>query len=38
MPVAQLEAIVGTILASEKLNNNTKKIFSFKNIDVINII
>lgn len=37
MPVAQLEAIVGTILAEEKLKNNTKKIFDFKNIDVINI-
>ena len=38
MPVAQLEAIVGTILAEEKLKNNTKKIFEFKNLDVINII
>lgn len=38
MPVAQLEAIVGTILAEEKLKNNTKKIFDFKNIDVINIV
>ena len=37
MPVGQLEAIVGTILAEEKLKNNTKKIFDFKNIDVINI-
>ncbi|MBQ7764534.1 hypothetical protein IJ384_04095 [bacterium] len=37
MPVAQLEAIVGTILAQEKLNNNTKKIFDFKNFDVINV-
>lgn len=38
MPVAQLEAIVGTVLAQEKLNNNTKKIFDFKNFDVINKI
>lgn len=38
MPVAQLEAIVGTILASEKLNNNTKVLFDFKGIDVINMI
>lgn len=38
MPVAQLEAIVGTLLATEKLNNNTKPIFEFKNIDVINVI
>jgi len=38
MPVAQLEAIVGTILASEKLNNNTKVLFDFKGIDVINVI
>ncbi len=37
MPVGQLEAIVGTILAEEKLKNNTKKIFEFKNSDVINI-
>lgn len=37
MPVAQLEAIIGTILAEEKLKNNTKKIFDFKNVDVINI-
>lgn len=38
MPVAQLEAIVGTILAEEKLKNNTKSIFTFKNLDVINLI
>lgn len=37
MPVAQLEAIVGTILAEEQLKNNTKKLFEFKNLDVINI-
>ena len=36
MPAAQLEAIVGTILAYEKLNNNTQKIFEFKGLDVIN--
>lgn len=38
MPVAQLEAITGTILAEEKLKNNTKKIFDYKGIDVINLI
>lgn len=38
MPVAQLEAIVGTLLAEEKLKNNTKEIFSFKGLSVINII
>lgn len=38
MPVAQLEAIVGTILAEEKIKNNTKNIFEFKNLDVINLI
>ena len=38
MPVAQLEAIIGTILAEEKLKNNTKSIFTFKNLDVINLI
>ena len=37
MPVAQLEAILGTLLACEKLKNNTKKIFDFKNINVINL-
>ena len=30
LPVAQLEAIVGTILAVEKLNNKTGKILDFK--------
>lgn len=38
MPVAQLEAIVGAILGSKKLKNKTKRIFSFKDIDVINLI
>jgi len=38
LPVAQLEAICGTLLACEKLKNNTKTIFEFNNIDVINII
>lgn len=38
MPMAQLEAIVGTILAEAKLNNKTKTIFTFKNLDVINAI
>lgn len=38
MPVAQLEAIVGTILACEKIKLNTKKIFEFKDLDVINVL
>lgn len=38
MPAGQLEAIIGTILACEKLKNNTKKIFEFKDLDVINVI
>lgn len=38
MPVAQLEAIVGTILATEKLKNNTTRIFDFKGLEVINIV
>ena len=38
MPVAQLEAIVGTILAENKLLNKTTKIFEYRNMDVINII
>lgn len=37
LPVAQLEAIVGTLLACEKLNNKTKKIFEYKDLDVINL-
>lgn len=37
MPVAQLEAIVGTLLAEETIKSNTKKIFDFKGIDVINL-
>lgn len=35
MPVAQLEAIVGTLIAAEKLNGKTKKIFEFKGLEVI---
>ena len=38
MPVGQLEAIIGTILAEENHKGNTKKIFEFKNIDVVNLI
>lgn len=37
MPVAQLEAIVGTILAEQHIKGATKKIFDFNGIDVINI-
>lgn len=37
MPVAQLEAITGIILGEKLLENKTKPIFSFKEIDVINI-
>ena len=37
LPVAQLESIVGTLLACEKLNNKTKKIFEYKGLDVINL-
>lgn len=38
MPVAQLEAIVGTLLGCQKLQNKTKKIFEFKGLDVINLL
>ena len=38
MPMAQLEAICGTILAAEKLKGNTQTIFQFKDTDVINLI
>lgn len=37
MPVAQLEAIIGTLLAEEKLQNKTKSIFEFRGINVINL-
>ena len=37
MPVAQLEAIIGTVLGQEKLKNNTEEIFEFKGLSVINI-
>ncbi len=36
MPVAQLEAIVGTILAEKKLQNKHEEIFEFKGLSVIN--
>ena len=36
VPASQLEAIVGTLLAEKKLNSETKKIFEFKGLDVIN--
>lgn len=38
VPAAQLEAIVGTILAEKKLNSQTEKIFEFKGLDVINAV
>ncbi len=37
MPVAQLEAIIGTILGQEKLKDNTEEIFEFKGLSTINI-
>ena len=37
MPVAQLEAIIGALLAEEKIKGNTKQIFKFKDLDVINL-
>ncbi len=38
MPVAQLEAIVGTLLAEQKLKGNTKQIFEFRGLDTINLV
>lgn len=38
IPAAQLEGIVGTIIAEKKLNNQTEKIFEFKGLDVINVL
>lgn len=37
MPVGQLEAIIGTILAEETIKKNTKEIFDFKGLSVINM-
>ena len=38
MPVGQLEAIIGTLLAEKQLNDQTEKIFEFKGLDVINAV
>lgn len=37
MPMSQLEAIVGAILAKEAVNNNFKQISEFRGLDVIDI-
>ena len=36
MPAAQLEAIIGTLLGEAKLKGETKEIFEFKDLSVIN--
>ena len=38
MPMGELEAIVGTILAEAKLKNRTQNIFEFKGLNVINAL
>jgi len=38
MPMGELEAIVGTILAEKFVNNETENIFEFKGLNVINAI
>ena len=38
MPVAQLEAIIGTILADKKLQDKTQQIFEFRGLSVINTL
>ena len=38
VPAAQLEALIGTIVAEKKLNSKTEKIFEFKDLDVINAV
>ena len=38
MPASQLEAIIGAIIADKKMKSETKKIFEFKGLDVINIV
>lgn len=37
MPVAQLEAIIGTMLGEAKLQGKTQEIFSFNGLSVINL-
>ena len=37
MPVGELEAIVGALLAERKVKEETKNIFEFKGLDVINL-
>ena len=37
MPAAQLEAIIGSMLAEAKLKNNTENIFEFRGLSVINL-
>ena len=37
MPVAQLEAIVGSLLCEEKLKGNTHNIFDFRGLEVVNL-
>lgn len=38
MPVAQLEAITGALLAKEFSNGNTVKIFTYNGIDAVNVV
>ena len=38
MPMGELEAIVGAILADKKIKNETETIFEFKGLEVINAI
>ncbi len=38
MPMGELEAIIGTILAEKFMNNQTSNIFEFKGLNVINPI
>ena len=38
MPVAQLEAIIGTILAEKRLKRDIEQIFEFKGLPVINAV
>jgi len=37
MPMGELEAIVGVLLAEHKIKNETENIFEFKGINVINV-
>lgn len=38
MPMGELEAITGVLVAEKKVKNETEKIFDYKGLDVINVL